>query len=130
MIFITTRFSLFEKSLYALHMPEIFVSVLGMAYRYIFVLTDKAQKMVEARFSRTVGRLDGSNGRRFFSHSFAVLFLRSQRMGNEIYDAMCCRGYTGRAVCLSDLKMGAQDFIFIASNVIITLILMLGVFLF
>jgi cobalt ECF transporter T component CbiQ len=125
LIFITTRFSQFEKSLYVLHLPEVFVSVLGMAYRYIFVLTDTAREMVEARFSRTVGKLGSSDGRRFFSHSFAVLFIRSQRLSDEVYDAMCCRCYTGRAVSLADLKFGVQDFIFIASNVIIILILIL-----
>ncbi len=129
LIFITTRMAELEKSLNALKLPQIFVSVLGMAYRYIFVLTEIASNMVEARFLRTVGKLKGESGRRFFAHGAATLFIRSQRLSSDVYDAMCCRCYTGRAVSLRTLKISAQDFIFIASNAIIVAILLFGVYL-
>lgn len=123
LVFITTRVSDIEKALYALKVPGVIVSVFGMAYRYIFVLTGIAQDMVEARFSRTVGKVGGSSGRRFSSHSAAALFIKSQKMSAEVYDAMSCRCYAGKSVSLSSLKAGPQDFIFAFANAIIILIL-------
>lgn len=128
-IFITTPFSQLEKALRALKLPEIFVSVIGMAYRYIFVLTETASEMVEARFARTVGRPGNKEGRHFFSNSIATLFLHTKKMSEEVYDAMCCRGYTGESVSLINLKLTVQDFIFTLSNAIIILILLLGAYL-
>lgn len=123
LLFITTRMADIEKALYALKIPGVIVSVLGMAYRYIFVMTGVAQDMVEARFSRTVGKVGAGNGRHFSSHSAAALFIKSQKISDEVYDAMSCRCYTGKAVSVSLLKMGPQDFIFLVGNAIIVLIL-------
>lgn len=129
LLFITTRMAELEKALLAAKLPAIFVSVLGMTYRYIFVLTVTAQNIMEARLLRTVGRLGAGSGRRFFSHGVAAVFVKSQKLSGDVYDAMCCRCYTGRAVSLQSARPGPQDFIFIAGNAIISVIILLGAFL-
>jgi cobalt/nickel transport system permease protein len=130
LLFITTPMAELEKTLLAARLPQLFVSVLGMTYRYIFVLTLTARNMVEARLLRTVGRLDAASGRRFFAHGVATVFIKSQALGSDVYDAMCCRCYTGRAVSLQNLRLMPQDFIFIAGNAIISTIILLGAYLF
>lgn len=130
LIFATTRAVQIEKALRALKLPDIFVSILSMAYRYIFVLASEALKVIEARFLRTVGKVKLKYERRFVSHSIASVFLKSKKLSGDVYDAMCCRGFTGTAVSLNELKFGIQDFIFTCCNVIIVLILLLGVYAF
>ena len=130
LIFATTRAVQIEKALRALKLPDVFVSILSMAYRYIFVLASEAIKVIEARFLRTVGKVKSKDERRFVSHSIASVFLKSKKLSGDVYDAMCCRGFTGKAVSLNELKFGIQDFIFTCCNVIIVLILLLGVYAF
>ncbi|HEX2937521.1 MAG TPA: cobalt ECF transporter T component CbiQ [Ruminiclostridium sp.] len=130
LLFTTTRMAQIEKALRAMKLPEMFVSVLAVAYRYIFVLAKEANKVIEARFLRTVGKTNAKGERSFASHSIASVFIKSQKLSNDVFDAMSCRGYTGKPVSLEKLKIHLVDYIFIACNVIIVLILLLGVYAF
>ena len=46
------------KALRSVGCPMILVAILGMTFRYIFVVLQTASEMFESRKSRTVGRLD------------------------------------------------------------------------
>lgn len=130
LIFTTTRAAQIEKALRALKLPDIFVSILSMAYRYIFVLAFEALEVIEARFLRTVGKVKIKKDRQFVSHGIASVFLKTKKLSSDVYDAMCCRGFIGTTVSMIELKFGIQDFIFICCNVIIVMILLLGVYAF
>jgi energy-coupling factor transporter transmembrane protein EcfT len=101
-----------------------------MAYRYLFVLANAAGDLMQARFLRTVGQLETGANRRFMGHSAAHLFLKSHFLSGEIYDAMCCRGFTGKPVSLTKGKVAAKDVFFLVSNVLILLILIVEEILF
>ncbi|MDR3643660.1 MAG: energy-coupling factor transporter transmembrane protein EcfT, partial [Clostridia bacterium] len=101
-----------------------------MAYRYIFVVSEMAGDLMAARYLRTVGRLGAGENRRFVGHAAGHLFLKSHAMSAEIYDAMCCRGFTGRPVSLTVMKLRSTDLLFILSNLMIVLILIAGEHLF
>ena len=47
------------KALRVLRLPTVLVVILGMTYRYIFLLLRTAHDMFESRRSRMVGQLDG-----------------------------------------------------------------------
>lgn len=126
LLIITTKWSGLMKAFSALHFPKIFIAVLSMAYRYIFVLCDAALNMMHARFLRTVGPIGARENRRFFGHGAAFLFVRTSALSDDIYDAMCCRGYTGKTVSLETLKLSGVDILFIINNTIVILILLLG----
>ena len=60
-----TPWSYLLKALRVLRLPVVLVVVLGMTYRYIFLLLRNAHDMFTSRKSRMVGRLtDGSSGGR------------------------------------------------------------------
>lgn len=65
------------KALRVLRVPVVFVVILGMTYRYIFVMLETAQNMFEARQSRLVGALSGSENRRIAAASVGVLLSKS-----------------------------------------------------
>jgi len=127
LLLLTTRWSHITRSLAVMRVPLIFISIINMAYRYIFVMSNIAGDMLTARYLRTVGNLKTSDNRRFMGNSIAHLFIKSHYLSEEIFDAMRCRGFTDEPVCLDTLKIKSADFIFIINNFVIVLILLVGV---
>jgi cobalt/nickel transport system permease protein len=97
------------KSLQYLGVPQVFVLVLSMSYRYIFLFLHAATGMVEARKSRTVGRTSGNEQRRWISGSMGALMNRSFKMSNDVYAAMLARGFAGEIRTYSAYRMTGRD---------------------
>jgi cobalt/nickel transport system permease protein len=89
----TTSWNDLTKGLSLLKVPTGFILILSMTYRYIFLLANCALQMNEARFLRTIGRLDHHENRRFIGHSMALLFIKSNYLATEIFAAMRARGF-------------------------------------
>lgn len=126
LLLLTTRWSDLTEAFRRLHLPDGFVAILNMAYRYLFVITETAAGMMEARQLRTVGRLSAADNRRFVGHSVGMLFLRSHFMSEEIYDAMLCRGYTGKSAAAHPPRAGAPDLLFLFGNLLILILMIAG----
>lgn len=120
----TTSWNDLTKGLSLLKVPTGFILILSMTYRYIFLLANCALQINEARFLRTVGRLDHRENRRFIGHSMALLFIKSNYLATEIFVAMRARGFSHKIVSLKLLKLGKIDYIFMINNGIILLILL------
>ena len=99
------------KALRVLRVPMIFVVILGMTYRYIFVMLETARNMFEARQSRLVGKLGSSERRKVASASVGVLLTKSFYLHNEVFLAMQSRGFRGEAYSLDDFSMRRRDWI-------------------
>lgn len=125
LLLMTTRWQRITGAFASFRMPRTAVAVLDMAYRYLFFLSESAQAMFEARFLRTVGKVPASVSRKQTGGSVALLFLKSRSTGDEVYDAMRCRGYGGGFRKLRGSRMGAADFVFFLVNVILLLFLSL-----
>jgi cobalt ECF transporter T component CbiQ len=97
------------KSLQAIGVPQVFVLLLSMTYRYIFLFLHTANGMFEARKSRTVGRTRGNEHRRWISGSLGNLMSRSFKMSNDVYAAMMARGFTGRIHTYRAYRMTPTD---------------------
>lgn len=111
LLVLTTPWMHVLKALRALHVPVVFVVILGMTYRYIFVLLQTAVEMFEARRSRLVGRLEGSEQRRLATASVGVLLGKSIQLSNEVYLAMLARGYRGEVYLLDEFEMQPRDWV-------------------
>ncbi len=97
------------KALRVLRVPVVFVVILGMTYRYIFVMLETAQNMFEARQSRLIGTLEGAESRRIAAASVGVLLTKSFQLNSEVYMAMQSRGFRGEVHTLDDFKMNGND---------------------
>lgn len=126
LLLLTTRWSKIASGLETMHTPSIVTSILNMTYRYIFLLSETAREMMEARYLRTFGKLKSSDNRHFVAHSTAYLFLKGHCISEEIYEAMCCRGYAGISTGLFDSEIALKDYIFIFLNAVILFLLILG----
>ena len=103
----TTPFSGLTRELRRMRMPQIFVTLLEMIYRYIGVLIDEAASMSVAcklRSVKTKGVAMKDMG------PFAgQLALRSFDRGERVYSAMVCRGFGGEFPERDPVKMKPAD---------------------
>ena len=97
------------KALRVLRVPIVFVVILGMTYRYIFVMLETARNMFEARQSRMVGTFDASESRRIAAASIGVLLTKSFYLNSEVYLAMQSRGFRGEVYTLDEFAMKRRD---------------------
>jgi cobalt/nickel transport system permease protein len=109
-----------------LHMPSLLVDILGMTYRYIFVLSHTANSMFLARRSRTIGSFSGGENRRWLARALATTMVKSQYLSEDVYLAMLSRGYQGEVRVLNDLSLKRWDFLWVAFTVIAASILLWG----
>jgi cobalt/nickel transport system permease protein len=111
LLVLTTRWSDLLKSLRALRAPQVFILILSMTYRYIFLFLHTMNGMFEARKSRLVARLGGGEDRRWITRSIGVLLNRSFKMSNDVYAAMLARGFGGEIRTYTTYRIGASDWL-------------------
>jgi cobalt/nickel transport system permease protein len=99
------------KALRALNIPAPLVVILGMTYRYIFLLLGAARDLIEARQSRSVGAMEPSEKRRSMVASIGVLLGKSLQMSNEVHLAMLARGFRGEVWTIDEFTMRTRDWI-------------------
>jgi cobalt/nickel transport system permease protein len=124
LLILTTPWNTVLSALGVLHVPDVFILILGMTYRYIYLLLRVANDMFLSRKSRTVGKLTTAEARRTLASVSATLLSKSLNLSSEVYLAMQSRGFRGTIVTLKPFRMGLHDqlwlvfFLFIAGLVI------------
>jgi len=119
LLVLTTPWADLLKSLHSLKVPHVFVLVLSMTYRYIFLFLHTLNGMFEARKSRIVARLGGGEDRRWITRSMGALMSRSFKMSNDVYSAMLARGFTGEIRTYSTYRMRAIDWLALAATLVV-----------
>jgi cobalt/nickel transport system permease protein len=116
---LTTHWADLLKALRVFRVPRIFVLILSMAYRYIFLILGMATDMFTARTSRMVGSSSPKEDRRFIASSMATLMGKSHALSEEVYSAMISRGYTGEPLTLHRFKASSGDWLWLAAVVLL-----------
>jgi cobalt ECF transporter T component CbiQ len=107
---LTTSWPRLLSALRALFVPRLFVLVLGMAYRYLFVLLDSVSEMVTARKARTIAaKRNGRGARAVAGLSGGALFGKAHSLSEEIHQAMLARGYRGEVRTLERFGFRIAD---------------------
>ena len=119
LLVLATRWPHLLKALRVLRLPQAFVLILAMTYRYIFLLTHVANSMFLARQSRTVGPTDGAAARRWLGSTTSTLLGKSYHLSNEVYLAMLARGFRGESTALDRFALRAADGIALAGVALI-----------
>lgn len=103
------------KALRVFRLPIVLVVILGMTYRYIFLLLRNAHDMFRSRKSRMVGRLSGREQRRAATASAGVLMSKTIQLSGDVYLAMRSRGFQGEAHVLNEFRTGWFDWFMLAA---------------
>jgi len=123
---LTTPWIKLLAALRAVGVPRVFIVVIGMAYRYIFLLLSAVIEMYEARKVRTLGMTRHDRAaRQFVSATAGALFGKASTLSEEVHQAMVARGYRGDARTLEGFRLRAQDLVF-AVGVLVCAALVLG----
>ncbi|WP_433219984.1 cobalt ECF transporter T component CbiQ [Dactylosporangium sp. CS-047395] len=116
---LTTPWVRLLAALRALGVPKIFVLIIGMAYRYLFLLLDAVDDMYTARKARTLtgdgGRRSTAAGRAFVAAGAGTLFGKAHQLSEEVHQAMTARAYTGNASTLAGFSLRRVDVVFVVA---------------
>jgi cobalt ECF transporter T component CbiQ len=111
LLVVTTPWGRILAALRAFRVPVVFVVILGMTYRYVFVLLRSAHDMFMARRSRSLGLLPRAERRRLATATAGVLLSKTYRLSEEVYLAMQARGFRGEVFAMDDARMRGRDWI-------------------
>ena len=109
LLILTTPWNTVLSALGALRVPDIFVLMLGMTYRYIYLLLHITNDMFLSRKSRLVGHLTVSENQKMIASVAGTLLGKSLDLSTEVYLAMQSRGFRGRHATLRPFRMHARD---------------------
>ena len=88
----TTLFAELIRLMRRMRVPSLLVTTLALAYRYLFLFIDEAERMQRARAARAF-----SASRTHWWHAAAsvaaMLFVRATERAERIFAAMCARGW-------------------------------------
>ena len=124
---LTTPWTRLLADLRSLRVPRIFILVIGMAYRYIFLLLGSVTDMYEARRSRTLGaQKHDASARQFVTASAGALFGKASHLADEVHQAMVSRGYRGDARALAATRVGRADILLVAIAALVGALVLIG----
>lgn len=102
--------------------PKLLVELMGLIYRFIFVLIETADNMYVAQSSR-LGYSDIRTGFRSMGALVSTLFIRAYKRSDDLYTALEARGYEGELNVLEEpfqKNFKAYVFAFIINFLLIT----------
>lgn len=120
LLVLTTSWNGVLGALSVLKVPDVFILILGMTYRYIYLLLHTANDMFLSRKSRMVGRLNGAGDRRMIAAISGTLLSKSINMSSEVYLSMVSRGFRGTIVALKPFRMQRRDWLWLGIFLLIT----------
>lgn len=124
---VTTPWTRLLGGLRGLGVPRIFVLIINMAYRYIFLLLDAVSEMYESRKARRVTTIKHDAGARATVGATAGAVVgKASHLAEEVHQAMVARGYRGEAYTLSQPRIGRGDVVALLIAVCVSLVIYAG----
>ena len=96
LIVFTTPFSSFIKSFKIIGVPDTFIMIISLAYKYIFILSRTIEETYFALKSRLIGNIKSRNIRNLIGGRMFFIFRKSRIIYESTYLAMVSRGYNGK----------------------------------
>jgi len=113
LLILTTPWNTVLSALSVLRLPDVLILILGMTYRYIYLLLHTANDMFLSRKSRMVGYLNTSENQRVLAAISGSLLSKSLDLSSEVYLAMQSRGFRGSIITLKPFKMKSKDWLWL-----------------
>jgi len=109
LVLYTTQFSDIVKALRIFRVPDTFIIIITLSYKYMFVFTRTVEEMHFAKKSRLLGLFRGREARSWVAERMALLYRNTHAQCGEIFEAMVSRGYTGQLRLYGLGKISAWD---------------------
>jgi cobalt/nickel transport system permease protein len=89
----TTPFHKIIKALQVFRVPDTFLLIITLSYKYIFVFAKTVENMYLARKSRLVGMVKNDEDRMWIAGRMVFLFRKTMARYEEVFMAMAARGF-------------------------------------
>jgi cobalt/nickel transport system permease protein len=126
LIVFTTPFPSFIKSFKIIGIPDTFLMIISLAYKFIFILSRTIEETYFALKSRLSGNIKSNSIRRLVSGRIFFIFKRSVIVYENTYYAMVSRGYNGKVKLHSKNHFTIGDFIAVVIIVAVGLVIFIG----
>ena len=110
-----TAWNKLTASLRAFHIPDIFIFTFAVTLKYIAVLGEICMEILTSLRLRSIGQ--NKKKAKAFSGILGISFLKSREMADEMYAAMCCRGFVGEYKTGRKYAFRKQDIFYIFSMI-------------
>lgn len=115
----TTDWHDIAKSFKILFISDVFILVFDITIRYIYILGEFSLEMLYALKLRSVGK--NNSKRNSITSIMGNLFFKTKSMGEEMYSAMQCRGFTGEYISYKKFKFTFIDVIYLVVTVVLVI---------
>jgi cobalt/nickel transport system permease protein len=109
----TMSFVTMGHALHRLRMPDRFVALFVLTYRYIFVIEQEYERIIRAVKIRGFVPRTTIHSYRTYAYIVGMLFVRATERAERVYFAMRCRGYNGRFHSLVEFPSSRSAFLFL-----------------
>jgi cobalt ECF transporter T component CbiQ len=123
LILYTTSFNDIVKSFKVLHVPDMFLMVVLLTWKFLFVLTQTLEESYLAIKSRWWNHVSGGQARQIVAGRVSYIFRRAWTKYDEMYNAMISRGYTGKVRVNDPKKWRARDYVFLGCTTCVCLVI-------
>ncbi len=90
----TTPFQKIIKAMQVFRVPDAFLLIITLSYKYIFIFAKTVESMYLARKSRLVGMAGNDEARIWIAGRIAFMFRKTMSRYEEVFRAMTARGFT------------------------------------
>jgi len=109
----TTRHFELLKALRFFGIPQMFVMVLGITYRYIYLFVEIVENTFRAIRSRVGSGMHYRKGQKVVAWNIAHLWIRSYALNEQVYQAMVSRGFRGEPLTLHHFQTKPRDWLWL-----------------
>jgi cobalt/nickel transport system permease protein len=107
----TTPFTEIIKALKVLKVPDSFLMIVILSYKYVFIFAKTIEDMHLAKKSRLAGKVSNAEARRWIAGRLAFLFKKSRWRCEEIFKAMLGRGFSNNIKFYGVRKLRTRDWV-------------------
>jgi len=109
LVLYTTPFPEIIRALKVLKVPETFLIVITLCYKYIFIFSKTVEDMYLAKKSRMVREASNTEAREWIAGRIVFIFRKSRLRCEEVFNAMIGRGFSDTVKLYSIRKMHPSD---------------------
>jgi cobalt/nickel transport system permease protein len=111
LIVYTTSFPSLIKSFKIIGVPDTFLMIVSLAYKFIFILSRTIEETYFALKSRLLGKIRSDSIRKLVGGRIFFIFKKSMIIYENTYFAMVSRGYRGKVILYSQKPPEYKDYI-------------------
>jgi cobalt ECF transporter T component CbiQ len=109
LVLYTTPFAEIVRALKVLKVPDTFLIILTLCYKYIFIFSKTIEDMHLAKKGRMVREANNTEAREWIAGRMAFIFRKSRLRCEEVFSAMIGRGFADTIKLHSIRKMRPKD---------------------